>query len=194
MHRHNILWHLPGYIDLPAWERYYRRYHGPEIVGRFGPWLTRFVTFRAVPAPPEAEAFGYQNYRLVEGWWNSAPSWANDRLAFTPTKGITMPPKPGGIAFLPPQATEDFMGHDVAPDNKTILRWYQMIKYPKGVSLEEGEDWYLNVHVKEVMQQPGLTRFFSTRTIPPPGPLPGGHKPPPNAPPPPQFPAWVRVS
>ena len=34
MHKHNILWNLPGYIDMPAWERYYRRYHGPEIVAR----------------------------------------------------------------------------------------------------------------------------------------------------------------
>ena len=195
MHRHNILWHLPGYIDMPAWERYYRRYHGPEIVARFGPWLTRFVSYRAVPAPPEAETFGYINYRLIEGWWNSAPGWPNDRLEFTKARGVTMPPKPSGVIWLPPQATEDFIGHNIAPDDKTVLRWYQMIKYPKGVSLEEGEDWYLNVHAKEVMQQPGLTRFFSTRTIPQPGAaLPGWHKPPLNAPPPPPSPAWVRVS
>jgi len=195
MYRHNLLWHLPGLIDLPAWERYYRRYHGPEIVGRFGPWLTRFVGYRAVPVPPEAEKFGYINYRMIEGWWNSAPGWPTDRLTFSPTRGITIPPKPGGVVFLPPQATEDFMGHEVCPDEKTILRWYIVFRYPEGVSLEEGEDWYLNVHAREVMCQRGLTRFFSTRTIPPPGQsLPGWHKPSGAEPPSPKLPNWVRVT
>ena len=58
------------------------------------------------------------------------------------------------------------MGHNVAPDDKTILRWYQMIRYPKGVSIEEGEDWYLNVHAKEVMQQPGSDQILQHQNYP----------------------------
>jgi hypothetical protein len=83
------------------------------------------------------------------------------------------------------------MGSEVTPDEKTILRWLIIFKYPDGVPVDEGEDWYLNIHTKEVMQQPGLTRFFSTRTIPLAGPLPGWRAP---ATPQPASPAWYRVS
>ncbi len=53
-------------------------------------------------------------------------------------------------------------------DDKTILRWLTVFRYPEGVSPEEGDDWYLNVHAPEVMKQPGLTRFFSYKVIPSP--------------------------
>jgi hypothetical protein len=50
-------------------------------------------------------------------------------------------------------------------NDKTILRWLIAFKYPQGVSVDEGEDWFLNVHSKEVIQQPGLIRYFSYRTV-----------------------------
>jgi hypothetical protein len=67
------------------------------------------------------------------------------------------------------------MGCGLRPEEKTILRWLILFKYPEGVPVEEGEDWFLNVHSKEVMQQPGLIRYFSYRTvtIKPPPPLAG---------------------
>ena len=59
------------------------------------------------------------------------------------------------------------------------------MKYPEGVSLQEGEDWFLNTHVKEVVRQPGLYRFFSYQTIKEPIELPGvwspGAHPPPGS-------------
>jgi hypothetical protein len=51
-------------------------------------------------------------------------------------------------------------------DEKTVLRWLIYLKYPEGVSEQEGEDWYLNVHAPEVLEQPGLTRFFSYKVLP----------------------------
>ncbi len=44
-----------------------------------------------------------------------------------------------------------------------------MLKYPDGVPVEEGEKWFLEVHSKEVAQQPGIIRYFSYRTMAPPG-------------------------
>ena len=67
---------------------------------------------------------------------------------------------------VPVSPTEDFMGRGNSLDKKTVLRWVIALRYPEGVSVEEGDHWYVNVHAKEVMQQPGLTRFFSYRIIP----------------------------
>jgi len=75
---------------------------------------------------------------------------------------------------VPAAPTEDFKGREVSFDEKTILRWVIVFRYPEGVSLEEGDDWYLNVHAEEVAQQPGLTRFFSYRVLPPRAGLQGG--------------------
>ena len=167
-----ILFNLQGYNDMPAWERWYMRYHAPEVMARFEPWMMRYVSYRAVPAPEEAEVYGYYNYRLTQAWFREMPGPPNDALSYDNAKGVTAPPQ--FVLFnIPPQATEDFMGGDATPDDKNILRWITIFKYPDGVSIEEGDDWYVNVHAKEVMKQPGLTRYFSFRTIPMQGPLPG---------------------
>jgi len=50
-----------------------------------------------------------------------------------------------------------------------MLRWYTFTKYPEGVSVEEGDDWFLNVHSKEVLQQPGLIGYFSAKAVQFPG-------------------------
>ncbi len=57
------------------------------------------------------------------------------------------------------------MGVNLAPEEKTVLRWFIMFRYPDGVSPDEGDKWFLETHSKEVMQQPGLIRYFSHRTV-----------------------------
>ena len=47
---------------------------------------------------------------------------------------------------VPVAPTEDFMGADLSLDDKTILRWVTVHRYPEGVSVEEGDDWFINVH------------------------------------------------
>lgn len=188
-----ILFDLPGLNDMPAFERWYMRYHAPQVIARFQPWLTRYVSYRVVPAPEDAQAYGVYNYRLSQAWWRELPGPPTDALSFDQPKGMTGPPAVV-LIDLPPQATEDFMGGEEAADSKNILRWVTIFKYPDGVSVEEGEDWYLKVHAPEVMNQPGLTRFFSYRAIPSSGPLPGWKSPrggEDTAPPPTP---WVRLS
>lgn len=167
--------------NIAAMERWYFRDHAAEIVRRYGPWLTRHESYLPVFAPEEARAYGFYNWRVTEGWWREIPE-TGPRGAFA----FTVPPVWPKVAtcFIPAQPTEDFMGSELQPHEKNVLRWYVLFKYPDGVSREEGEDWFLNVHAREVMQQPGLYRFFSYRVIKEPISLPGvwapGKMPPPD--------------
>lgn len=144
--------------DLPAAERWFHKYHVPEVL-RFAP--ARYVCFWAVPPPPGAETFGYYNYKVHETL-NLTEEGGSGVTAATrevvPTQAI--------MVSVPSKPTEDFLGAGLSPEEKTILRWFIVFKYPEGVSVEEGDDWYLNVHAKEVMKQPGLIRFFSYRALP----------------------------
>ena len=177
----SIVMHDINISHIAAMERWYFRDHGPEINRRFGPWLTRHESFLPVDAPPEARRYGFFNWRVTEGYWRELPeSGPKGNLSFT------VPPIYPKVAtcFVPAQPTEDFMGHEFQPQEKNVLRWYMLFKYPEGVDKEEGEEWFLNVHVPEVMKQPGLYRFFSSRVIEQHIPLPGtwapGTLPPPD--------------
>jgi hypothetical protein len=144
--------------DIAAMERWYHRYHAPEIVRRYGPWLSRHESYLPVQAPPAAAAFGLYNWRVTDGWWREIPKpGAQGTLAFSD------PPVRPKVAtcFIPWQPTEDFLGAHTLPDEHNVLRWFILFKYPAGVDKQQGERWFLDVHAPEVMKQPGLTRFFS---------------------------------
>ena len=164
-----VMHHLHDDNDLPGMERFFWRYHAPEVM-QFAPKMTRYVNFRAVPPPRGAEEYGYYNYHLHENCQivdDGKPS-SRGLLNFTAEHG----PMEVCVAVLPLQPTEDFFGADLRYDEKTILRWVTFFRYPDGVRVEEGEKWFMDVHAKEAAQQPGLIRFFSYRT------LPGGFPPP----------------
>ena len=158
----SIVLHDIPISHVAAMERWYFRDHAPEIVRRYGPWLMRHESYLPVDAPLEARGYGFYNWRLTEGWWRELPE-PGPKGTFS----FTVPPVWPKVAtcFVPAQPTEDFMGHEFQPHEKNVLRWYIIFKYPIGVSREEREDWFLNVHAKEVMQQPGIYRFFSYRVI-----------------------------
>ncbi len=172
-----VLHHLPDNNDRPALERWFRRHHCPEVLAQ-APWMTRYLLYRAQPAPPGAEAFACFNYRVHENWARGP----GDRRG---TRGLlSMSPQPAYmdvvVVNVPAEPTEDFKGGELRPDEKTILRWVQLIAWPDGVAEDEAEHWYLNVHVPEACGQPGLIRFFShkvPRTEGPPIPMSGGQRP-----------------
>ena len=186
-----FMFKLRSLDDLPALERWYVRYHAVECLARSGPWIPRYVSYRALPIMQETVDYGYYDYRVTELWWRSEteiPQFQGKSLALTwlPNQHVMMGEegvesystewvgKPGGPnppvqVFIPGQPTEDFKGNDVSPDEKTIFRWFTVFKYPNGVSAKDGEDWFLNVHSKEVLKQPGLTRYFSYRALEIPG-------------------------
>lgn len=157
-----ILHHLPDNNDRPAMERFFAEQHCPEVCAQ-APWLTRYVLFRPVPPPPGAEAFGYINYRVHENWVRSPEErrGVGGLLSFSAQPGYI----DVAIINVPAEPSEDFFGASMRHDEKTILRWVTMFRYPDGVPLDEAEDWYLNVHAPEVCRQPGLTRFFSHKAL-----------------------------
>jgi hypothetical protein len=57
--------------------------------------------------------------------------------------------------------TDPFMVTPLPLRGKPYFRWLQAIKYPAGVSFEEAERWYLEVHASELEKMPGLLRFMS---------------------------------
>ena len=115
-----VMHHLYDDNDLPGMERFFWRYHAPEVM-QFAPKMTRYVNFRAGPPPPGAEEYGYYNYHLHENCRivDDGPPSSRGLLNFTAEHG----PMEVCLAILPLQPTEDFFGADLRHDEKTILRW-----------------------------------------------------------------------
>lgn len=122
------------------------------------------MLFRPVPPPPGAESYGYINYRIHENWVRGPDERRGvyGLLSFSEQPGYM----DVAITNVPAEPTEDFKGAELRHGDKTILRWVTLFRYPDSVAIDEAEDWYLNVHVPQVCEQPGLTRFFSHRTLP----------------------------
>jgi hypothetical protein len=177
--------------SYPAMERWYYRDHAAEIVRRYGPWLGRHESFVPVPAPPEAQQYGLYDWRVTDAWWREIPlTGSRGAACFTP------PPVWPTVAtcFIPAQATEDFVGGDRPAHDPACLRWLILLRYPDGVSPDEGDAWFLGVHAPQVARQPRLRRFFSYQVIKEPLRLPGewsdGCAPPPET----VHHSWDRVS
>ena len=180
--------------DMPvnnwaAAERWYFRDHAPEIVRRYGPWLSRFECYLPVPAPVDAQAYGFYNWRMTEGWWRELPDASDSDPFFTP------PPTQARVAacFVAPQPTECFLGGDFLPLEKAPLRWLVLLKYPAGVSVDEGEEWFLRVLAPEAARQPGAVRFVSYKVLGDVAKVPGRWRP--DTVPPADYvkPVWDRV-
>ena len=189
--RSYLILNLGRMNDLPLMERWLLKDHASDTLSQLDPILERYVSYRAVPSPEGAEVFAPYNWRMTEHWWRQSPftsgllhhgesiseRWPKD---YTQILGL---PKgearsagwsgsPTGLhppvfAFVPPRPTQDFKGQGLTLDDGTNLRWVTAHRYPAGVAFEQGEEWYLNVHAKEVCQQPGLKRYFSFSVIEP---------------------------
>lgn len=147
--------------------RYYLRYHAPEIVRLSGPWFRRYETYQAYDPPKEAvERFGAVGGRYTEIWFTDVEEWNTRPPLGAHTKqpwGSTKMSEAQTIA--PALPSEEFLNLNPDHEETPIIRWFTAIKYPEGVSVEEGEKWFLEVHAQEAKNQPGLLKFVSYRTI-----------------------------
>jgi hypothetical protein len=176
---------------IAAMERWYYRDHAPEINRRFGPWLARHDSYLPVDAPADARTHGYFNWRVTEGYWRELPaSGPRGNLAFT------LPPVWPRVAtaFFPAQPTEDFLGGQLQPHERQVLRWYQLLRFPQGVDTSEAERWYLEQHAPQLSQLPKLYRAFSTRVSQQSHRLPGEWPPSTHPPAGMILPAWDRLT
>ena len=191
MIRSYLILNLRSMNELPLLERWLLKDHAAETLAILDPVLERYVSYRAVPHPPGAEAYAPYNWRMTEHWWREPPfarglldhgesiseRWPpnyseilglpSGEIRSAGWGGTSAGPHPPVFAFVPPRPTQDFKGKGRTVDDGTNLRWLTAHRYPEGVSLQEGDDWYLNVHAPEVCRQPGLKRFFSFQVIEP---------------------------
>jgi hypothetical protein len=49
----------------------------------------------------------------------------------------------------------------------THLRWVFFMRYPAGVPLAQGEDWFVHVHAPQLAQASGVRRFVCSRSVDP---------------------------
>ncbi len=54
-----------------------------------------------------------------------------------------------------------------------MIRWLFLLRYPDGVSVEDGERWYLGTHTQEAKHMKGLCRYVTWKLEPPPEGMPG---------------------
>jgi hypothetical protein len=163
--------HAVNEIDAMRW---YLRFHSKEVVRFVEPWLRRYETYKTYPPPAEAKKFGATGGFMAELWYTSPEEFteagANGKpytwapfFRNVPPGGIT-----AGVTIVPARPTDDFLGKEPSPEEKHILRWIRMFKYPEGVSITDGEKWYLQTYAGEAKQQAGLMRFVSYRVDKPP--------------------------
>ncbi len=192
-------------LPSAAADKFYLRFEGPNVTRICGAWLRRYQSYRAYDPPPEAvEHFGAKRGRYTELWFANLEEYQTR----PPGIAITLPPiakwqakykqtrerlLERTIAVVPALPTESFLVQHVDPEETPFLRWVCAIKYPDGVSIEEGEKWFLDIHSQEAKQQPGLLGYYSYRCLEDTGPGPGG-PPRDSEEPPPVAAKWVRIN
>ena len=192
MLRSYLILNITDFANLPIMERWLLQTHAAETLSQLDPILERYCSYRAVPPPPGSEHFCVYNWRMTEHWWRELPFRGHgivdmgtaiaERWPPNYTDILGLPsgevrskawggtidgPHPPVFAFVDYRPSEDFKGRGMTLDAGPSVRWLNAIRYPEGVSVEEGEKWYLEVHAPEVCRQPGLKRFFSSKAVEP---------------------------
>lgn len=163
MNKTLILHSIKDQNYIPAMERRFVRHHCPEVLAQ-EPWLTRYVMYRVMPPAEEMKNMGFMNYRVHENLGMDVEGRRSLRGLLAMTPEPVDDAMDVAIANIPAEPTEDFFGQNLGHNGKAFIRFVTFLSYPKGVSREEGEDWFLNVHVPDVCRLPRLMRFFSHKT------------------------------
>ena len=153
------------------------RYHACEVLSKDHPWIARFVGYRPLPVIPEALEYGHYNMRVIEVWFRNMEDYfgGTSMFHFTWKGGWMKNPieldKYAIPRFRPVSGArpERLSRRQIQCGRKNDVALVYVHQYPEGVSVEEGDDWFVNVHSKEVLQQPGLIGYFSAKAVQFPG-------------------------
>jgi len=178
--------------DRPKAFRWLYKQHVPESMSQFTPYCTKYATYHALPLPEDAEDFGSYNWIMTEHYWNfnifqSKNAGHSSGLAFREAypddfMEITCQPPsdtlrqsgwqgtkdgyhPIVFCFAPIFWEEDIKGSSKMTDDGANFRWLFFIKYPEGISEEEGDKWFLETFVKEAAEMPEVTRILSSKLL-----------------------------
>ena len=69
------------------------------------------------------------------------------------------------FSFAPIFWEDDFKGEGRCTDDGVNYRWLFFLKYPDGVSVDEGDTWFKEVFAPEVCANPEVNRMISSRQL-----------------------------
>jgi hypothetical protein len=81
--------------------------------------------------------------------------WVGTREGYHPTV----------FAFAPLFWEDDFKGSGRTIEDGANYRWLILFKYPDGVSVEDGDEWFRNEFVPAIVARPEVNRFLSSRVL-----------------------------
>ena len=178
--------------DLPEAYWWLYKYHVPESISQFSPYVTKYSTYRALPLPKGAKDYGTYNWIMTEHYWlvnpfNTSKTSTPNGIAFKETYDkhyleITCQPTDDGLrpdkwvgtrngyhptvfAFVPIFWEDDFKGSNRTTEDGPVFRWLIAFKYPDGISQKEGDKWFKNVFAPQIVKLPEVVRFISSRVL-----------------------------
>jgi hypothetical protein len=161
----------PG-VDVLVLDRWYLTFHAPERRDLVRAWQRHYVSYRTYAVPEEVDRFNVWRGRMTEIHFDSLEDFAESRKNSSVTlQSHTAPPGGWGKAYrseaitLPAAPTEDFLGQHPAPKETPYYRWIVALRYPEGVTEEDGERWFLETHAEETAKLPGLRRYIGYRAV-----------------------------
>jgi len=176
------------------------RHHVEDSISQFGPYVSQYAYYPALPVPPGGDAYGAHNVNLVEHYWlvsDFDPRVKNKTFSefFPPEvlrwQGNIPDVDPGSLpenldgdrarqadclaaddttspfvfAFVPIWWDEDLKGSERTAEDGPNYRWMTLIRYPDGVTEEEGDRWFFEEWAPAFVNHPATTRFLTSRVI-----------------------------
>ena len=187
-------------------ENWLYRYHIADSISQFGPYVSKYAFYQALPTPPGGERFGTIRMQMTEHYWLANP---NDIHDFQHHKALTeyfptdvlvwqnnipdmghshvidkseeiniegddaratkgnedLGTVPFIFAFVPVWWEDDFKGEGRTVEDGPNYRWQFMVKYPEGVSREDGDKWLKEEFIPAFTAQDQCTRCLSSNII-----------------------------
>lgn len=168
--------------------------HVPDSISQFGPYVTKYAFYNALPTPPDGERFGTVKFQLTEHYWTINPMQkllSNKALTEVMPAEIlvwqgNMPEdadlgnldgdaarasggnngcQPFIFAFVPVWWELDIKGKKRTINDGPNYRWNFVISYPEGVSMEVGDKWLFEEVIPVFEKKLECTRILSSKVI-----------------------------
>ena len=171
------------------------KYHVPESMSQFGPYVSKYAFYPALPTPLDGERFGPIRMQLTEHYWMVNPmsmqlqnkalneyfpidvlKWQgtvpdDDSEAMLggddarSTGGSDTGMPPFIFAFVPVWWEEDFKGKERTMEDGPNYRWQFVMNYPEGISAEAGDKWFYEEVIPAFKEMPEVTRILTSKII-----------------------------
>ena len=167
--------------------------HIPDSISKFGPYVTKYAFYNALPTPPEGERFGTRRMQMTEHYWmvnEITPEMSVNALAERMPLDVlrwqgmvpdvdTLPAvnldgdaarasgggdmPPFVFAHVPINWENDYKGKGRTVDDGPNYRWQFVVQWPDA---EAGEKWFNEVFVPYFQSRPEVNRFVSSKIYP----------------------------